>query len=375
MKKKYLTYILLLFLSVIGCEKDNPNDSNAPTKFDVSGSVLINSVPIENVTVDIDDLELYRTTTNEEGWFVIKDVSVGEHKLNAVIEDYDQSFVQKSYDIDVNSNLELDNLLLPNPVIVKSALDSTTNIVTIHWNKSFDEDFREYKLYSHHNSGLDETTGTLEHVTIDRNDTIKEIQLESNTLGYFRVFVMNDYGKLGGSNIIDVTSSFINLLTYGNFEDPDAFFSTWTTNVYGNVSIVDSNQLNGNFCILLQAMIDTAEWSCTHSEFRSPQILLQENEEYELSFWYKWKKGFSHHMYPLYFYYRQDNENYLNVMITPPGPWIYNQWILIEEDIEWTYHSISFYPNSSSAAKFYFEGNIDELYFDDIQLKKILKHI
>lgn len=56
--------------------------------------------------------------------------------------------------------------------------DSTTNIATLKWNKSTAEDFCEYKLYSHTTSGLDETTGELEHVTIDIKDTIKEIQLE-----------------------------------------------------------------------------------------------------------------------------------------------------------------------------------------------------
>lgn len=376
MKKKELTFLLIPFLILIGCEKDNSDnsdDSSSLTTYNVSGRVLLNSVPKENVTIDIDDLIQYLTTTNEEGWFTIKNVSVGEHKLNAMIEENDQSFVKKSFDINVNSNIELDNLLLPNPVTILCSLDSTTNIVTIHWNKTIEEDFKEYILYSHSNPGLDENTGTLEHVTLDRNDTIKEIQLESNSIRYFRVFVMNDSGKLGGSNIVDVTSSFVNLLTYGDFEDPEAFFSTWTTSNNENINIVDSNQFNGDYCLLLQGMNDTVNFSWNSYEICSPQILLHKNEEYKLSFWYKWKKGLAFSMFPLNFSYRQDDEDYLFTIITPPGQPIYGDWLLIEYDLEWTKYSVSFFPTSNSAANFYFSGTIDELYLDDVQLKKILK--
>jgi hypothetical protein len=368
MKKLTILCFLIPFILMTGCNKEEEIPGSAT--YDISGKLYMNTLPVKNVKLNIDDLEQYKTTTDDEGRFLIENVSAGDHKLNAVFNDNDQSFSQRSFDLVVNTDLILNNLKLPNPVTISCTLDSLTNIVTISWNKSDAEDFREYKLYSHSSSGLDETTGTLEHVATDANDTIMEIQLESYTKRYFRVFVMNDMGQLGGSNIISATSSFINLLTYGDFEDSAGFFATWE--VGGNVSIVDSNQINGDYCLLLQSMSDTANNSYTVCSFTYPQILLQQNEEYELSFWYKWKKGISFWMYPLYFYYTQDNERFLNVIITPPGEYYDWSWILIEEDLEWTYYSVRFYPNSASSVQFYFEGSIDELYFDDLKLKKVM---
>ena len=373
---KTLTFLIFLFPFVFmtGCQKDStPNNTIDSFTYDVSGRIMANSIPLMNVEVDIDELEQYKTVTDEEGRFVIKNVSRGEHELNAVHKNNDQSYTQSSFDIDVNSDLLLDSLPLPNPVVITYDLDSLTNVVSIRWNRSLAEDFREYKLYSHSTSGLDENTGELVHVATDVNDTIKEIQLESNTLIYFRVFVMNDFGKLGGSNIINISSSFINLLTYGDLEDPEGFFSTWNIiQGNGNIYIVDSNQYAGNYCLLFQSTNDTvtgAHGSCVISH---PQILLEQNKEYELSFWYKWKKGISADMYPLFFYYKQDNQYYLNEIITPPGEYVDYAWIIIEEDLEWTYYSITFYPNSASSVQFFFEGNINELYFDNIQLKKVM---
>lgn len=367
MKKLVYLFVLCCFLLIGSCNKEDSPESSV---FNISGRLLVNSIPTKNVTVNIDELEQYKATTDEKGHFVIENVTKGEHILNASSNEDDQSFTQRSFEIDVNADLILNNLELPNPVTVTYTLDSLTNLVTISWNKSFAEDFREYKLYSHSSSGLDENTGTLEHVATDPNDTIKQIQLESNIDRYFRVFVMNDYGQLGGSNIIGVTSSFINLLIYGDFEDSIGFFSTWDIK-WGNISIVDSNQYNGNYCLLLQSINDTATNEHGTCSFSYPQILLEQNKQYELSFWYKWKKGIAHVMYPILIAYLQDNHEIFLEIINPPGD-IYNwDWIIIEEDLEWTYYSIKFYPNSSSSVQFFFECNFTELYFDDIHLKKI----
>ena len=64
---------------------------------------------------------------------------------------------------------------------------------------------------------MDESTGTLLNIVTDINDTILTVNegdfwwggstLTPNTTYYFRVFVMNSYGRISGSNIRGVTTS------------------------------------------------------------------------------------------------------------------------------------------------------------------------
>ena len=369
MKKSILLLILLYTVFSFGCKED---EELQQSKHSVSGVLLIGTTPVKDAEVDIDGFEQYKTRTDENGRFLIENVSTGICKLNASYRCDDESFAKRSFDININGDLQLNSLQLPNPVSISSVFDSATNKLTVQWDKSIADDFREYKLYSHTTAGLDENTGTLVHVSTDVNDTVIEIQLEGSATTYFRVFVLNDYGQLGGSNLIHVTSNTVNLFTYGDMESPDDFFSTWVIE-NGNISIVDSIQKNGNYCLFLNSMIDTAQGLSTRCIFSYPQMLLHQNEEYELSFWYKWKKGFSHDMYPIYCYYKQDGQQFLNKIITPPGEYIDFAWIYIEEDSEWTFFSTTFYPTSESSVQFFFEGNINELYFDDIQLNKVLR--
>ncbi len=360
--------VSILVTIVIGSCKKGENQLH-----DVSGYLYIRNEPIASAEVTIDGMVQYNTTSDDQGYFKIQNVSAGNHKLSAYKVTIDSSFIEASYDIDVNTNLILDSLLLPNPVkIVFCSLDSLSNEVTISWNRSVATDFREYKLYSHYSSGLDETTGTLEHVSTEIGDTTVILKVASGTQRFFRVFVMNDFGRLGGSNIKTITGVNINLLTGGDFEDESQFFSSWQ--VYGNVYIIDTLKFNGNKCLFFNGLIDTIDIAFSQCRIQSPPFLVEKNMEYELSFWYK-ARGLAHMMMPLEFNYTQDNQTFLYTIFGDKefqGSWVPNSPVKRLNGVDWTFYSISFIPNNNSAITFYLGGTTTELYFDDLQIKRKL---
>ncbi len=366
------TYFLILFLFsllVFGCRKDDNKDSN----YDVSGYLYTNGQPIANASVNLDDMVQFQATSGSDGYFEIKDVSEGDHNLKTAKTYDDGSFITRSFELDVNGDLMLDFLLLPNPVSLLGVdIDTVVNEVTVRWNKSSADDFREYKIYSHTTSGLDETTGTLEHVATSREDTIVTLSIPNATTMFYRVFVLNAFGQLGGSNIESATSGNRNFFTGGDFEDETLFFSTWT--IQGNVYIIDSLSYNSSRSLYLFSDFDTVNYYCTSFHLDHPQFILSENEEYELSFWYK-VRGIANMMDPFSFSYRQDNQDFLNInfgmiwegtFIPGAGP---NAYI---NESEWTYYSLIFFPTSGTAVQFQFGGTVNELFIDDLQLKRKL---
>lgn len=375
MKLKYLILTLIIFNILSGCNKGNEE-----TDFKVSGKLESNGEPLVDAKVDIDGLLQYQAMTDEAGNFTIENVPAGTHKLNANKTGTNNSFIQKSYDIVLtNEDLNLASIKLPNPVLIDTIiLDSTTNLATILWNASSAEDFREYKLYSHTTSGLDETTGVLEHVSTNRNDTSKQLQLEGLTEKYFRVFVMNEYGQLGGSNIRNVSTCNISLLYGGEFES-NQDLSYWDWTAQGEVLISNVNAYSGLGCLYIQSEIDTVDnnlsgtidrWPTYEWEFSSP-IALEENRTYTLSFWYK-LSGFGYMMYPFNFYYVQDNEEKIYTTIYDydwSGVWIPNSPFKILDDTGWLYFSLSFTSDSNSKAVFYLSSEVEKVWIDNLELK------
>ena len=372
--KDSIIYLLIVLLAVLGCSKKEENEGI----YSVSGYLKSNGAGIENITVDIDGLEQYKTKSNAEGYFIINNVPTGSHALNTQNNNNDGSFIQKSFDILVNADLIFEELLLPNPVlIIPIELDSLNNLATIKWNKSHAEDFREYKLYSHSTSGLDETTGTLEHVTINANDTVKEIQLDNFTERYFRVFVLNDYGQLGGSNIEGINSINRNQLIGGDFENQSLFSEQWTI-ISGTVNIIDSISFNGTHCLLMQNTITPTPF---HSEVSTIEIPIEliADKEYEVSFWYR-AKGIGRmdggdDGHGLYFNYQQ-HELYFcqtNLAVEYGSVWE-GEWIPLGpfkalDDTGWMFYSKVFVPDDDSPARFHIGCEIEIVYFDDLRLK------
>lgn len=198
---KNLVLFSFLVLLLLACEKDKA--SGALT---VSGFLTNGEKPVVNAKVNLDDLIQYSASSDAEGFFEIKNVPEGEYQLNYSIGSESESFSRSSNKIRLSGNLLLENLLLPDPVKIRDPQierDFESNEVTLSWNRYTGDDFREYKLYRHSTSGLDETTGELLHVATSAQDTTYTLTLPHSSETYFRVFVKDNLGLLGGSNILD----------------------------------------------------------------------------------------------------------------------------------------------------------------------------
>lgn len=202
--------IAMVLIIFVGCDENN----SAP-QYDVSGTVSHLGQPAPGISVSIDNYTGLTVMTDDQGHFDILNLNAGQHRLKifkmfptlnkSFLDPDGSSFSERTYDIDLTDDMVMNNLQLPKPVVLENP--QTDSSVVITWSSSDVEDFREYKLYRHTSSGLDETTGELIHVSTSRVDTsISESTLDLAPDTYFyRIYVMNDYGKLGGSNIVELT--------------------------------------------------------------------------------------------------------------------------------------------------------------------------
>jgi len=198
---KNLLLLCFLVMFICGCEKEK--DTGALT---VSGYLTNGTGPVVKAKVNLDDLVQYSTTSNSEGFFEISNVPEGEYQLNFSVGSESESFSKNSEKIRLSSDLLLERLLLPDPVTIgepEIERDFESNEVTLSWSTYTGDDFREYKLYKHSTSGLDETTGELLHVATLAQDTTYTLTLPHSSETFFRVFVKDNLGLLGGSNILD----------------------------------------------------------------------------------------------------------------------------------------------------------------------------
>jgi len=223
MKKTVLSIIILILVSVfLSCSESSSSEINSA--YTVSGKITYLGEPVANATVSVDDKYNFTVQTDSSGYYIICGVAEGDHKLKIAktfsekFKGFD-GFSEKTYDINVNQDLYLQSLTLPKCVEMFSPIQVTHNTMKLVWNSSDATDFREYKIYRHTTSGLDETTGVLAHVSTTIKDTVfVDSLLIPATKYYYRVYVMNDYGRLGGSNIVNAVTTQYNLLKNGNFE-------------------------------------------------------------------------------------------------------------------------------------------------------------
>jgi len=207
MKKIFVFLIFCLFL-LNGCIKES---SSPDDMFSVSGYVYHKGQPATDVTASIDEKFNYTVQTNNSGYFKINDVTQGDHQLklyksfNDTMQNQD-AFSERTYDLSVNNDVNFDYLRLPRTVKLYDPIIINADTIQIIWSPSDVNDFREYKIFRHNTSGLDENTGTLTHVSTSIDDTIFLDKTVNEPRDYFyRVYVMNDYGRLGGSNIVSYT--------------------------------------------------------------------------------------------------------------------------------------------------------------------------
>lgn len=224
-KQGFIIYIIALTI-ILGCEK---NEDTSKGSLKVSGFITYNNEPIENVNITIDDKYNLSAATDANGYFEISGVAKGDHQLHIIKElstnlkstQQDTSiFSEKTIDISVNEDTELNNLRLPKAVKLDDPKNITESSAGINWNPTDDSEFREYKLYRHNSSGLDESTGTLVHVSTSINDTsFMDEALNPLQTYFYRIYVMDDFGRIGGSNIINLTTNNIQIILNGGFED------------------------------------------------------------------------------------------------------------------------------------------------------------
>ena len=217
MKIKTVVILLLIALTcILSC---NEKISEPKDKFIVSGKVIYNNSVMPNAQVSLNKTENYSTNTDEEGNFAISDVPEGTYTLTISKNLPDGNFTEINKDVSVTDNLELSELLLPKAVYLYPLTNVTSSSIEINWSPTDAADFREYKIYRHTSPGLDETTGTLIYVATSISDTsLEDVELFESTTYYYRVYVMNEFGRLGGSNISSSKTLNKNLIKNGDFE-------------------------------------------------------------------------------------------------------------------------------------------------------------
>jgi hypothetical protein len=110
--------------------------------------------------------------------------------------------------------MDVGTIALPAPVALTSP-EVSDRTVTLSWTSTDDPGFREYKIYRAISSGLDESTGELRHVETSRDATtyVDGAGWEDQPISpgtpvrpdshyYYRVFVLDEFGLLGGSNVV-----------------------------------------------------------------------------------------------------------------------------------------------------------------------------
>jgi len=216
---KYFCKYFVIIIVVLVHMSCTTSTTDPSATFTVSGYIYLNYQKVSNVQVNIDYKINLIAKTDDDGYFEIENVLQGNHELNAVKTYSDGSFTQNSYDISVNSDVFLESLILPKGVLLYTPTGITDNSVSLAWSPTDADDFREYKVFRHNTSGLDENTGTLVHVSTSRNDTtFNDKSLFPQEEYFYRVYTMNEFGKLGGSNIVSVFTLEREILKNGDFE-------------------------------------------------------------------------------------------------------------------------------------------------------------
>lgn len=186
---------------------DGSSKEEDELRFEVRGVVMRQGLAVEGVAVSIDGVADATTRTDAHGAFTIANVPVGEYDLSLSEQDGGRAFGALTRPITVTRNLELPALLLPQPVLLEAPSEVTGGSMSLSWTASESESFREYKLYRHLSSGLDEKTGTLVHVGTSVDDTtFVDDGLKGDEKYFYRVFVLDDHGLLGGSNVVSATT-------------------------------------------------------------------------------------------------------------------------------------------------------------------------
>jgi len=355
-------------LSIIltSCSEESVTQTDG---FTVEGKVLSKGESVTGAVVSIKNLSNLITQTDSEGDFKLLDVPKGNHQLIISKNSTEGSFVERTTSITVESDLIVDNLILPSPVQLIEPENITDRSLDLNWTSTDAYDFREYKIYQHNTSGLDETTGTLVHVSTEITDTSFTINnLTPLTQYYFRVYVMNDFGRLGGSNIQAAETRNLQVIKNGSFEilDPNTEYPlSWQSENFGTLWLVDSNVVfDGKYSLSVHDQSGVImPWQSI-----SPNDLVA-GSRYNLSYWIKHDALQSPNMLEEFSIYLDNTEFTWHIQINPiSGPHPESDWK--EYTYEFTMPSVT---ASNFNIRLYFLLAPDTYaWIDKISLEKVL---
>jgi hypothetical protein len=175
---------------------------SAPTLHDVSGVVRFRDNPVAGAQVGLAGQEQVTSATGE---FRFTGVPAGRQILDvrhAV--DADGVFVGERRFVNVGGG-ESPDVRLPEPVTLH-AVEVAIDGARLSWSPFSGAGFREYKVYRGLTRGLDENTGELVFVSTQASETEAFIPFTPASFIpgaelFYRLFVMDEYGKLAGSNL------------------------------------------------------------------------------------------------------------------------------------------------------------------------------
>jgi hypothetical protein len=212
-----LTIVAAFLALIISCSKNKdsaPSSTPQPTGlYSVTGTITNIEAGASGVLITLSNsVNNYTGQASTSGAFSLENVQPGNYTLK-IVQEKSNGHVERNVKAAITSGNLVLNLVLPDPVVISSPAH-TNHSITVAWTRSTDKGFREYKLYRGYDPGLDETTGDLIYVLTKPTDTIitdgqgMNIMdgLTPNATYFYRVMVMDEYGKIAGSNVIRITT-------------------------------------------------------------------------------------------------------------------------------------------------------------------------
>ena len=161
--------------------------------------------PVPAATVIVDGEEKWSSSTSNDGRFAINNVAAGSRTLRVQEGNSSDSFASREIQVTVTGQTDVGSLVLPRPptlTVAKINRQVEADEVHLGWTEYPAQDFREYKVYKAWSTALDENTGILLHVATSFLDTTFIDRVPHGSENFYRVFVLNEFGRLAGSNII-----------------------------------------------------------------------------------------------------------------------------------------------------------------------------
>lgn len=91
----------------------------------------------------------------------------------------------------------------PDAVQLIGSIDSTTNMITIRWEESAEENFSAYRIYRGMQAGVtDDPAMFVQGLDFRSQTTYPDSDLDQGMTYYYRIYVLNDLGEASGSNEI-----------------------------------------------------------------------------------------------------------------------------------------------------------------------------